>query len=91
MSCQGPEGVGTGRGRERKEQSRSLLVGHLRLLAPLTVLDVGLNLLFHPIPYIVLPKSIVRSLDTLMSGNRRVMKVHYKRLVLFIHATSDVD
>ena len=55
------------------------------------MLDIGLNLLLHPVPYIVLPKSVVCSLDTLMSGDRGIMKVRDKRLVLFICAISDVD
>ena len=55
------------------------------------MLDVGLNLLLHPVPYIVLPKSIVRSLDTLMSGDRGIMEVCDKRLALFVRAISDVD
>ena len=61
------------------------------LLALLTVLDVGLNLLFHPIPYIVLPKSITCSFHALMSNDRGIMKVHDKRLALFVCAISDVD
>ena len=67
------------------------MVGHLRLLALLTVLDVGLDLLFHPIPYIMLPKSIVHSFDTLMSGDRGIMKVHNEQLVLLVSAISDVN
>ena len=55
------------------------------------MLDVGVNLLLHPIPYIVFPKSVVHSLDTLMSGNRGIMKVRDKRLVLFVCAISDVN
>ena len=77
--------------REGNERSRSLLIRHLRLLALLAVLDVGLNLLLHPIPYIVLSKSVVRSFDTLMSGDRGIMEVRDKQLVLFIRAISDVD
>ena len=45
----------------------------------------------HSIPYIVLPKSIVGSFDTLMSGDRGIMKVRDKRLALFIRVISDVD
>ena len=55
------------------------------------MLDISLDLLFHPIPYIVLPKSIVGSFDALMSSDRGIMKVRDKRLVLFICAISDVD
>ena len=55
------------------------------------MLDVGLNLLLHPIPYIVLSKSVVCSFDTLMSGDRGIMEVHDKRLALFIRAISDID
>ena len=67
------------------------MVGHLRLLALLTVLDIGLNLLLHLIPYIVLPKSVVRSFAALVSGDRGIMKVRDKRLAHFIHAISDID
>ena len=67
------------------------MVQDLRLLALLTVLDVGLNLLFHPIPYIMLPESIVGSFDTLMSGDRGIMEVCDKRLAPFIRAISDID
>ena len=83
--------LGTGRCREGKEQSGGLLVGYLRLLAHLAVLDVGLDLLFHPIPYVVLSKPIVCSLDTLMCGNRCVMKVHNKQMVLLISPISDIN
>ena len=55
------------------------------------MLDIGLNLLFHPIPYIVLSKSIVRSLDTLMSSDRGIMEVRNKQLALFVCAISDID
>ena len=55
------------------------------------MLDVGLNLLLHPIPYIVLSKSIVCSLDTLVSSDRGIMEVRDKRLALFICAISDID
>ena len=67
------------------------MVGHLRLLALLTVLDVGLNLFFHPIPNIVLPQSIVCSFDTLMSSDRGIVKVRDKRLALCVCVISDVD
>ena len=67
------------------------MVGYLRLLALLAVLDVGLDLLLHPIPYIMLPKSIVGSFDTLMSSNRGIMEVRDKRLALFVRAISDID
>ena len=39
----------------------------------------------------MLPKSIVGSFDTLMSGDRGIMKVRDKRLALFVCAISDVD
>ena len=55
------------------------------------MLDIGLNLFLHPIPYIVLPKSIVHSPDTLMSSNRGIMEVHNKQLALFVCAISDVN
>ena len=55
------------------------------------MLDVGLNLFFHPIPYVVSPKSVIHSFDTLMSGNRGIMKVRDKQLALFIRAISDVN
>ena len=67
------------------------MVGYLRLLALLTVLDIGLNLFFHPIPYVVLSESIVRSFDTLMSRDRGIVEVRNKRLALLIRAISDVD
>ena len=67
------------------------MVAHLRLLALLTVLDIGLDLFFHPIPYMMLPKSIIHSLDTLMSSDRGIMKVCNKQLALLVHAISDVD
>ena len=44
-----------------------------------------------PIPYIVLPESIIHSLDTCMSSDRGIMKVHDKQLVLFIHVINDID
>ena len=37
------------------------------------------------------PKSVVCSLDALMSSDNYIMKVHYKQLVLFVCAISDVD
>ena len=67
------------------------MIGHLRLLALFTVLDIGLNLFFHSILYIVLPKSIVRSFYTLVSGDRCVMEVCNKQLVLFVSVISDID
>ena len=61
------------------------------MLALLAVLDIGLNLLLHPIPYIVLSKSVVCRFDTLMSSDRGIMEVCNERLVLLIRAMSDVD
>ena len=55
------------------------------------MLDVDLNLLFHPIPYIMLSESVVRSLYALMSSDRCVMKVCNKRLVVLVSAIGDVD
>ena len=55
------------------------------------MLDLSLDLLFHPIPYIVLPKSIVGSFDTLMSSDRGIVEVRDKRLALFICATGDIN
>ena len=55
------------------------------------MLDVGLDLLFHPIPYITLSKSIVCGLYALMSGDRHVMKVRNKQLALLICPISDVN
>ena len=55
------------------------------------MLDISLDLLFHSIPYIVLPKSIVGGFDTLMSGDRGIVKVRDEQLALFVRAISDVD
>ena len=55
------------------------------------MLDIGLDLFFHPIPYVVLSKSIVGGFDTLMPGDRGIMKVRDKQLALFIRAISDVN
>ena len=55
------------------------------------MLDISLDLLFHPIPHIVFPKSIIHGFDTLMSGNRGIMKVCDKRLALFVRAICGID
>ena len=55
------------------------------------MLDISLDLLFHPISYIVLPKSIVGGFDTLMSSDRGIVKVRDKRLALFVCVISDVN
>ena len=67
------------------------MVGYLRLLALLAVFDISLDLLLHSIPYVVLPKSIVGGFNALMSGDRGIVKVRDKRLVLFVRTISDVD
>ena len=53
--------------------------------------DISLDLLFHSIPYIVLPKSIVGGFDALRPGDRGIVKVRDTRLAFFVRVISDVD